>query len=326
MVKVLHRRQTQQPRRPGKGKSLADRAPTFATEWHPTKNGLIVPKNVASQSNWSAWWKCPRGSDHEWKQIIAERVRRGRPCPFCRGRKVSVTNALPNVAHHLLRNWHAVRNGSLKPNDFAASSARSVWWQCKVASDHVWRATISSRAIRGQGCPYCNHTATVPSTSLAAKSPKLASQWHPKRNGKLRADQVALLSAILVWWKCPKADDHEWQAKVRSRSKKLPKIGCPFCASKLLCASNSLAARYQLVAAEWHPKLNGKMTPSNVVAGSSQKFWWTCRRKHVWRAMICARTRQGQGCRKCSIILRYGAPAVMTLKSRRRVTLPSDWE
>jgi Probable Zinc-ribbon domain len=323
---VSQRRQTQHPRRPGKGKSLLEREPAIAREWHPTRNGSISAKDVSSGSNWQAWWKCRRGPDHEWKQIVSDRLKNRASCPFCRGHKVSVTNALPNVAPHLLRDWHVVRNGRLKPNDFAACSDRPVWWQCKVASDHVWRAPIGSRAIRGQGCPYCNHAATVPSTSLAMKAPKLASQWHPTRNGKLRADQVALRSARLVWWKCPKADDHEWQAQVKSRSRKLPKIGCPFCASKILCASNSLAARYPLVAAEWHPKHNGKTTPSDVLAGSTKKYWWVCRRKHVWRAILGARTRQGQGCQKCWIILRYGAPAVMTFKPRRRVMLPSDWE
>ncbi len=281
--------------------------------------------DVSPSSTWLAWWKCDKGPDHEWSQDVASRFRRRSTCPCCKGRKLSITNALTTMAPQLMAEWDADRNIRLSPDDFSAFTSRSVWWHCNVASDHVWRAPINGRAIHGEGCPFCHHTATVPSTSLASRAPELSAQWHPTRNGTLRADQVALTSHRRVWWKCAEADDHEWQANVISRSKKLPKIGCPMCAGKILCASNSLAEMYPLVAAEWHQGLNGKITPNDVVGGSSLKFWWQCRRDHVWQAMICSRTRRRQGCRKCAIILRYGNP-VMTGKRRMRVTLPSDWE
>jgi len=51
---------------------------------------------------------------------------------------------------------------------------------------------------------------------------------------------------------------------------------------------------------EWHPTLNGYMTPFNVLAGSKKKAWWRCKRKkrHVWESVIKAR-RYGSGCPDC---------------------------
>ena len=51
----------------------------------------------------------------------------------------------------LLTEWHYQRNGDLRPEDFAASSGRVVWWKCM--SGHCWQAKISDRT-KGFGCPY----------------------------------------------------------------------------------------------------------------------------------------------------------------------------
>ena len=62
---------------------LATKHPDISKQWHPTKNGILTPFAVASGSNKSVWWKCDKGDDHEWKNLIDNRVRRGDSCPFC---------------------------------------------------------------------------------------------------------------------------------------------------------------------------------------------------------------------------------------------------
>lgn len=57
---------------------------------------------------------------------------------------------------------------------------------------------------------------------------------------------------------------------------------------------------------EWHPSLNGTLTPRNVMNGSHRKVWWICGRTHEWEARVVDRTRPGsltgkkQGCPYCS--------------------------
>lgn len=55
--------------------------PHVAKEWHPTKNGLLTPKDVICGSNKKVWWKCKHG--HEWKVAISSRISKGSGCRVC---------------------------------------------------------------------------------------------------------------------------------------------------------------------------------------------------------------------------------------------------
>ncbi len=60
--------------------------------------------------------------------------------------------------------------------------------------------------------------------SLAEANPKLALQWHPTKNGKIKPEDVAANSGIYAWWLCE--NGHEWNAVVASRNSG---VGCPEC-------------------------------------------------------------------------------------------------
>ena len=53
--------------------------------------------------------------------------------------------------------------------------------------------------------------------SLAEKHPELTKQWHPTKNGELTPNDVTFGSNKKVWWKCDKAEDHEWKASLKNR-------------------------------------------------------------------------------------------------------------
>ena len=110
-----------------------------------------------------------------------------------------------------------------------------------------------------------------------------------------------------MWWKCPKGDDHEWQAKIQQRAHpdrtktnaktgkttKVKRTGCPFCSGQRVSTSNNLAVRFPDIAAQWHPTKNRPLTPEDLVAGSGKKIWWKCTRgdDHEWRTSLHARVR-----------------------------------
>jgi hypothetical protein len=58
--------------------------PIMAKQWHPFKNGKILPTDVTPNSHKKAWWLCDNG--HEWYAQIASR-NRGNNCPYCSGRR-----------------------------------------------------------------------------------------------------------------------------------------------------------------------------------------------------------------------------------------------
>lgn len=274
---------------------LASRYPRLAREWHPTKNLPLTPDQVLPGSRKKVWWKCTKG--HEWQAEIRSRVE-GCGCPVCANRKVSAgENDLASQYPDLAREWHPVKNGELTPHDVTAGAKRHVWWRCEKG--HEWRASVVSRTLDGTGCPVCAGRVVVAGENdMASRYPDIAAEWHPTKNGTLLPTQVAAYSKRRAWWRCPLG--HDYIAAVGLRTAK--HSGCPYCAGKkVLAGFNDLATTEPKIAAQWHPTLNGDLTPQMVTAGSHKKVWWQCAEGHVWKAAIYSRTgNQKRGCPVCA--------------------------
>ena len=59
---------------------LATKNPVLATQWHPTKNGDLLPSQVTLKSGKLVWWLCKHG--HEWQAKVCSRSN-GSGCPVC---------------------------------------------------------------------------------------------------------------------------------------------------------------------------------------------------------------------------------------------------
>ena len=93
---------------------------------------------------------------------------------------------------------------------------------------------------------------------------------------------------------------HPYQAVIGART--MHGSGCPYCANrKVLPGFNDLATMEPKIAAQWHPTLNGSLTPEQVTAGSHRKVWWQCPDGHIWKAVIYSRAGpQKTGCPVCA--------------------------
>lgn len=281
-------------------RSLAYTHRKLSREWHPTKNGDLTPKDVTRGSGRKVWWQCPVDRDHVWAAAVGSRTGMGTGCPYCAGKRPSKTNCLAARCPEIAAQWHPTRNGELTPKDVTPGSQRVVWWKCNRGVGHEWESRVAERTRPGRGCPFCSGRRASSQTSLAALHPKLASQWHPHRNGDLTPADVRPGSGMKVWWKCNKAPDHEWAATIASRVSM--GVGCPFCSGRRASAARSLAVEFPDLLAEWHPTRNGRRHPAEFTSGSSKKVWWRCSvgADHVWQATITNRTSHGAGCPFCA--------------------------
>lgn len=124
--------------------------PVLAAQWHPEKNGRLVPEMVVPGSRRMVWWKC--GNNHEWQATIVSRAK-GNGCPYCAGMKLMIgKNDLQTRNPILAKQWHPSKNGGLTPEMVMPGTHRKVWWQCDKG--HEWQAAIKSRSA-GTGCPMC---------------------------------------------------------------------------------------------------------------------------------------------------------------------------
>lgn len=274
---------------------LATCYPELARQWHPTLNSPLSPEQVLPGSHRMVWWQCDKG--HVWRAQVKSRVF-GCGCPVCANREVRLlVNDLATQYPQLAAQWHPTKNGIITPDTVTPGSTRKVWWICEKG--HEWQAAISSRTSGGTGCPVCAGKKVVPEENdLASEFPAIAAQWHPTKNGMLTPQQVTPYANRKVWWQCEKG--HSYQAVVGART--MHGSGCPYCAGrKVLHGFNDLAVLYPKIADQWHPILNGKLTPMQVTAGSKKKVWWICDVGHVWKAVISSRTGKHKcGCPVCA--------------------------
>jgi len=267
---------------------LATKNKKLASEWHPVKNGELIPYNVTLGSGRKIWWKC-LVCDHEWEAVIKNR-NRGHGCPACAGRVATKQNCLATKNKKLAKEWHPTKNGKLTPYNVTSNFYKKIWWKCPVCS-YEWKTTVCSRRD-GSGCPACSGLVVTKQNNLFIKNKKLASEWHPNKNGKLTPYDVTTSSCKKFWWKCPDCD-HEWKMRVVDRK------GCPGCYGRVATKYNCLAVKNKKLASEWHPNKNGKLTPYNVTPGSDKKIWWKCPIcDNEWESIVAGRN-NGNGCPGC---------------------------
>ena len=297
---------------------LATTHPELAKEWHPTKNGKLKPSEVTKGYDQKVWWYLPyddpttgKHFDFEWQVRIVERLR-GYDCPFVSNQRVwTGFNDLATTHPELAKEWHPVKNGNLTPTQIPAGSERKIWWYLPYDDpatgkhfDFEWQAAIYHR-VSGMGCPFISGKAVWEGyNDLATTNPALAKQWHPTKNGRLKATDITANSNKKVWWYLPYDDpqtgkhfDFEWNANVVSRHKG---SGCPFLSNQAVWRGfNDLATTNPELAKEWHPTKNGSIKPIEVTSGANKIVWWMCSNNHVWKAHLGDR-RNGSGCPICA--------------------------
>ena len=116
---------------------LATLKPKIAELWHPTKNGNLKPCNFAVNSNESVWWYLPyddpdtgKHFNFEWEAKIKNCVK-SNGCPYLAKYNPPIWigfNDLQSNYPELAKEWHPIKNGSLKPTDVTCCSGKSVWW------------------------------------------------------------------------------------------------------------------------------------------------------------------------------------------------------
>ena len=260
-------------------------------EWDYSKNNNISPSDFGAGSHKKVWWLC--GKKHSYLSSICDRCN-GCGCPYCANRKVlSGYNDLATVNPKVASEWHPTKNGALQPTDVAANAHKKVWWLCR--NNHSYFSAISGRS-RGSGCPYCtNKTVLAGYNDLSTANPKVASEWHPTKNGTLQPTDVTANSSKKVWWLCN--NNHSYFSSISGRN---GGHGCPYCTNqKVLIKYNDLATTNPEVASEWHPTKNGTLRPTDVVAKSNKKVWWLCRNNHSYLSSIHSRS-DGRGCPYCA--------------------------
>lgn len=110
----------------------------------------------------------------------------------------------------------------------------------------------------------------------------------------IKFENITYGSNKKIWWLCETCNSkYDMPPKQRSKGQ-----NCPYCRGYRINSTNSLKSINPLLANEWHPTRNGKLTSSDVTSGCREKVWWLGRCGHEWEARV-SRRKQGDGCPYC---------------------------
>lgn len=267
--------------------------PALVNEWHPTKNGQLVPADVSYGSVRKVWWlgECT----HEWEAIIQSRAN-GTGCPFCSGRKVlSGFNDLKTLNLEIANEWHPLKNHGFSAETISSGSQKKIWWQDEYG--HEWEASVANRIYNASKCPICaGRKILIGFNDLSTTHPTIAKEWNPARNMGISLEQIMAGSHKKVWWQDEYG--HEWETSPKSRTQ--AGSNCPFCSgNKVLKGFNDLSTTHPELLREWHPSKN-TLSPFECSKGSTQRISWICKLGHEWETTIASRTSRSRGCPVCA--------------------------
>lgn len=133
---------------------------------------------------------------------------------------------------------------------------------------------------------------------LSVTHPYLIAEWYHRKNCGWGPEDFTSGSGVSAWWQCQENKRHIWRMRIQQRAGRGQ--NCPYCSSRRVSPTNSLAYLFPEVAEEWHKARNKGMTPEGVTAYSKEMVWWKCGVcGDSWRTCVSNRTGRQSGCRRC---------------------------
>ena len=268
--------------------------PELTKEWDYAKNEMN-PTEIMAKSATPVHWVCIK-EGHPFITSPHNRTR-GRGCSVCTGKQILVgVNDAATIYPELVKEWDTSVPGNIPLTSIPKGSNKKIHWVCK--NNHKFIETVPARGFRGRGCPTCSGKRTLSGfNDIASTYPKIASEWHPVKNGDLLPQNFVAGSHTKVWWLgiC----GHEWQATIYHRARN--GRGCSVCAGKNVVAgfNDALTVAPANVIKEFNSEKN-ELTLAEYSRGSEKKVWWKCEKGHEWESNIRNRLKLAQNCPQCS--------------------------
>ena len=195
--------------------------PDIAKEWHPTKNGDLLPNMVAAHSLTVVWWMKPyddprtgRHFDFEWQASVYSRAK-GTGCPYLSNPCKAVMpgfNDLMSVRDDLAKAWSYEKNVDIDPTTVSFGSGKKFWWVCANCGK-TWQAVIANMTRRDRVlCPDCAKAARVDPNALSVRCVETGDVYS-SATAAARAYELRSYAVILA--SCRNADKvaggYHWQ-------------------------------------------------------------------------------------------------------------------
>ncbi|MBQ6848572.1 MAG: zinc-ribbon domain-containing protein [Clostridia bacterium] len=287
---------------------FATHYPELAEEWHPTKNGELTPFAISQKNGRKVWWKCQLG--HEWQATPRDRVTDHTGCPYCKSRLLTsfpeqaVYYYVKKIHPDAINRYKEVFNNGMELDIYiptlrigieydganwhrtedAHRKEREKYSICQKENIKLFR--IKEHSVHWDDVAdtifYIDNRRNIKELSVIIQT--IIDSLDPDSNMWTRQNPYQLHSRFVV-------DLERDGNEIREFLTAIP---------------NSIADLRPDLVEEWHPTLNGKLTPNMFSVNSNDCAWWQCKTcGHEWRTIIISRgSKKNSGCPECSKIRR----------------------
>ena len=302
-----------------KSHSIAD-DPILSKCWDYEHN-TADPSKLTYQCNSKFRWICPEcGIGFE---RTAAHMYDGQLCNDCTLRKRAKTHhdnymqTAQSVADdpELLKCWDSEHNTE-DPHDVSQKSNKYFYWKCSECGKS-FRRTGNNQYASLHLCDDCAMNIRVAShmeyllehSEKVSDRPNMMAMWDYDKNIVTPDKVLAHATTVECWWKCPICGKPE----KATPDKKYEAKTCFDCGNKIgginrrkgeVQRKGSFAQNHPYLAKEWHPTLNGDITPYDITSGCSDEFYWQCKYGHTYKTTVTERVKRHAGCPTCKTSLR----------------------
>lgn len=204
------------------------------------------------------------------------------------------TNTKTVADHPVLVSMWMDKN-QLHPTEAPLYSRDKAWWQCPTCHFQFERV-IAYHSKKEGACPRCLIAKSNQTKHLGITHPDIAKTLISDKNEGWEAIHLTASSNRKLWWKCETCH-REYETRVSERVKT---HRCGYCSKRKVSSLNALSSVNPSLAKEWHPTLNGDVTPDEVAVNSNRIFWWKCLDcGHSWKCACKTRNLQQSKCPAC---------------------------
>ena len=258
-------------------------------EWNTKRNTNITPQELTYGSGKKIWWKCDRG--HEWSVSPSCRVR-GSGCPVCSRTQTSFPEQA--IAFYLSKSFNVLQRYSV--NGFELDVYLEEY-RIGIEYDGMFYHTKEKyKRENDKNIFYRNNGIRLIRVKESKEKTGTESDtiyYFPAKTNYLDDSfnkmLLALINLIETYTGVSINKDVDIvrdELLVREHYASIIK-------------SNSVAAIFPELVAEWDVEKNNGMTPEHFSANAHTKVWWKCKNGHSWQADISSRNRK-LGCPYCA--------------------------
>lgn len=275
---------------------LKTKFPHIAKEWHPTKNGDLLPEQVSGGTRKKVWWKCPLG--HEYQTSINHRTSpNGTGCPICSsGQQTSFAEQavffyVKRLYPDTISRYKADFLGKFELDVYIPSIRYAIEYD-----GEAWhtKAKLGREQRKYQICKKYGITLFRLREQMPEPGVDIADYMIGMKDLYRHKNLEFALRQLLIKLNLYKPLPVNLINLNRDRNKILE--------YRKAAISDSLVSVRPDIAMEWHPTKNGNLLPSMFKAGSDHKIWWICPKcGNEYQANISHRTNKKipTGCPKC---------------------------